>query len=102
MSDGIANPRRPDEASISIHPKDAAMLGLYEGDRARISTTKGMLEAPVRFDSRYRRGVVSVPHGFGHINVNVLTDAQSTDPLSGMVQLGGIPIQIERAEQAVV
>ncbi|MFD0848668.1 molybdopterin-containing oxidoreductase family protein [Sphingosinicella xenopeptidilytica] len=102
MSDGIANPRRPDKASISMHPADALLFGLHEGGRARVSTTKGMLEAPVRFDSRYRRGVVSVPHGFGHINVNVLTDARSTDPLSGMVQLGGIPIQIEKAEHAVV
>lgn len=69
MSDGIANSHRPDRASISIHPEDAAILGLREGGRARVSTATGMLEAPVGLDSRYRRGVVSVPHGFGHINV---------------------------------
>ena len=98
MSDGTANPRRPDEAALSMHPDDAHMLGLSDGTKACISSATGKIEVQVRLDGRYRRGVVSLPHGFGANNVNALTDARMTDPLSGMVQLGGIAVAISRVD----
>jgi hypothetical protein len=55
------------------------------------------------------RGVVSLPHGYGHdrpgtrqrtasanpgVNVNLLTDARTLDPLSGNAVLNGIPVTV--------
>ncbi len=59
-----------------------------------------------------RRGVVSLPHGWGHdssgtrlavasgrpgVNVNQLNDGTRLDPLSGTAVLNGIPVQIAPA-----
>ena len=59
-----------------------------------------------------RRGVVSLPHGWGHdfarhaaavaasrpgVNVNQLNDGNVLDPLSGTAVLNGIPVDIAPA-----
>jgi anaerobic selenocysteine-containing dehydrogenase len=56
-----------------------------------------------------RRGVVSLPHGFGHdldgveqrvaranpgVNSNVLTDRDDLDRISGTAVLNGIPVEV--------
>jgi anaerobic selenocysteine-containing dehydrogenase len=96
--------------TLRIHPDDAAELGLT--DRARIKGPGGELEAPVELTDAIRRGVVSLPHGWGHdrggtkqavaaetpgVNVNQLNDGASLDPLSGTAVLNGIPVQIAPA-----
>ena len=93
--------------TLRIHPADAAELGVT--DRARIKGPGGELEAPVELTDAIRRGVVSLPHGWGHdrggtkqavaagapgVNVNQLNDGASLDPLSGTAVLNGIPVQI--------
>jgi anaerobic selenocysteine-containing dehydrogenase len=97
MSDGLAHPRRPDEASVSIHPEDAAEIGVGEGDALAVHSDTGKVVARAHLDASWLRGVVSIPHGFGSVNVNVLTDSQSVDPLSGMVTLGGFPVSLTPA-----
>ena len=44
-----------------------------------------------------RRGVVSIPHGHHGANVNVLTDKDVIDPVTGMVRYSGIPVSVEPA-----
>ncbi|HEV7421709.1 MAG TPA: molybdopterin oxidoreductase family protein [Mycobacterium sp.] len=96
--------------TLQIHPDDAADLGVT--DRARIKGPGGELEAPVEITDGIRRGVVSLPHGWGHdrsgtrqsvaaghpgVNVNQLNDGTALDPLSGTSVLNGIPVQIAPA-----
>jgi anaerobic selenocysteine-containing dehydrogenase len=72
----------------------------------------GELLAPVEVDDGMRRGVVSLPHGWGHdrdgtgqrlaagnpgANVNQLNDGTHLDPLSGTAVLNGIPVDIAPA-----
>lgn len=96
MNDGLANPRRPDVAELSIHPDDAIARGIADGDLVRISTAAGEVVAPVRIDGRYRKGVVSLPHGFTDMNVNILTDVREIDRLSGMPTLGAFPVTVAK------
>ncbi len=59
-----------------------------------------------------RQGVVSLPHGFGHdldgveqsvatddpgVNVNLLVDTTTIDPLSGTAGLTAVPVQVAAA-----
>ena len=96
--------------TLQIHPADAAELGVT--DRARVKGPGGELETPVELTDAIRRGVVSLPHGWGHdrrdtkqsvaaakpgVNVNQLNDGMSLDPLSGTAVLNGIPVQISPA-----
>jgi anaerobic selenocysteine-containing dehydrogenase len=96
--------------TLQIHPDDAAELGLT--DTAVIKGPGGALAAPVELTDALRRGVVSLPHGWGHgrtgtklavavtqpgVNVNQLNDGASLDPLSGTAVLNGIPVEIAPA-----
>lgn len=96
--------------TLQIHPDDAADLGLT--DIAVIKGPGGELLAPIEVDDGMRRGVVSLPHGWGHdrggtgqqlaagrpgVNVNQLNDGTHLDPLSGTAVLNGIPVDIAPA-----
>ena len=41
--------------------------------------------------------MVSVPHGHHDANVNVLTDKDRIDPLTGMVRYSGLAVSVEPA-----
>jgi anaerobic selenocysteine-containing dehydrogenase len=96
--------------TLQIHPDDAADLGLT--DIAVIKGPGGELLAPIEVTDGMRRGVVSLPHGWGHdrggtgqelatsrpgVNVNQLNDGTHLDPLSGTSVLNGIPVDIAPA-----
>lgn len=50
--------------TLQIHPEDADELGL--ADEARVKGPGGELVVAVELTDRIRRGVVSLPHGWGH------------------------------------
>ncbi len=96
--------------TLRIHPDDAAELGLT--DTAVVKGPGGELLAPIEVTDGMRRGVVSLPHGWGHdfagtrqqlaasrpgVNVNQLNDGNVLDPLSGTAVLNGIPVDIAPA-----
>lgn len=96
--------------TLQVHPDDAAELGLT--DSAKVRGPGGELIAPVEVTAGMRRGVVSLPHGWGHdrggtrlgvagaepgVNVNQLNDGRALDPLSGTAVLNGIPVDIAPA-----
>ncbi|MGE0218688.1 molybdopterin-dependent oxidoreductase [Mycolicibacterium sp.] len=96
--------------TLRIHPADAAELGV--GDTARIKGPGGELVVPVEVTDGIRRGVLSLPHGWGHdrrgtgqtlaadqpgVNVNQLNDGSVLDPLSGTAVLNGIPVVVAPA-----
>ncbi|MFD3552463.1 molybdopterin oxidoreductase family protein [Streptomyces goshikiensis] len=95
--------------TLQVHPEDAGRLGLADGGRARVTADGGSLEVPVEVTEAVRRGVVSLPHGWGHdragsrlsvasvepgANVNQLLDGTRLDPLSGTAVLNGFPVEL--------
>ncbi|MCH9728102.1 MAG: molybdopterin-dependent oxidoreductase [Actinomycetia bacterium] len=91
--------------TLNIHPDDAAELGV--SDTALVKGPGGELTVPVEITEDIRRGVVSLPHGWGHdrdgtgqtvaaghpgVNVNQLNDGTLLDSLSGTAVLNGIPV----------
>ena len=97
--------------TLQMHPDDVADLGL--SDTAKIKGPGGELLAPIEPMPGMRRGVVSLPHGWGHdrggtrlgvasgepgVNVNQLNDGNQLDPLSGTAVLNGIAVDIAPAD----
>lgn len=95
------------QCTLRIHPDDAAELGI--GDTAVVKGSGGELVVPVEVTEDIRRGVLSLPHGWGHdrggtgqslaagqpgVNVNQLNDGSTLDPLSGTAVLNGIPVLV--------
>ncbi len=102
-----------DRCTLLVHPDDARAHGLADGDRARLATAVGEVEVPIEISDSMMRGVLSLPHGFGHdrkgsrlrvaqetpgASLNDLTDASVVDPVAGTAVLNGVPVtRLERA-----
>ncbi|CAA0081486.1 Formate dehydrogenase H [Mycolicibacterium vanbaalenii] len=93
--------------TLRMHPDDAADLGV--SDTAVVKGPGGELVVPVELTEDIRRGVLSLPHGWGHdrigtgqtlaarhpgVNANQLNDGSVLDPLSGTAVLNGIPVVV--------
>jgi anaerobic selenocysteine-containing dehydrogenase len=107
----------PVRCTLRMHPDDAAPRGIVAGDRVRIASRAGEVTAPVELSDEMMRGVVSLPHGWGHdrpgvrlsvasahagVSVNDVTDAQVIDALCGTASLTGVPVEVTRAEAMTV
>lgn len=95
--------------TLHIHPEDAQRLGVRDGAPVRVKGAGGEVTAPAEVTDGVRRGVVSLPHGWGHdrpgtrmshaatdpgVNVNQLLDGSLLDPLSGNAVLNGVPVEL--------
>ncbi|MET9815827.1 molybdopterin oxidoreductase family protein [Streptomyces sp. NPDC006355] len=98
--------------TLHIHPEDAARLGVEDGAPVRVKGAGGEVTAPAEVTDTVRRGVVSLPHGWGHdrpgtrlghastdpgVNANQLLDGSLLDPLSGNAVLNGVPVDLAPA-----
>ena len=102
-----------ESCTLHLHPDDATRLGLTNGETARVTSRVGTVELPVEVTEAIMRGVVSIPHGWGHdepgtamevaaahagANSNLLADETAVDPLSGNAVLNGIRVTVERPQ----
>ncbi|WP_328337598.1 molybdopterin oxidoreductase family protein [Streptomyces violaceus] len=100
--------------TLHIHPEDAERLGVVDGAPVRVKGAGGEVTAPAEVTDAVRRGVVSLPHGWGHdrpgtrlshastdpgVNVNQLLDGRLLDPLSGNAVLNGVPVECAPAAE---
>jgi anaerobic selenocysteine-containing dehydrogenase len=102
--------------TLQIHPEDARSLGLADGSVAQVRSKNGaVLRTIVEYNDGLRRGVVSLPHGWGHdgeglalhvastrpgVNANLLASEDELEPLSGTAVLNGIEVEIRPAANA--
>lgn len=96
-----------DRCTLLMHPDDAAARGLVDGTPVHLSSRAGELSAPLQISTEMRPGVVSLPHGWGHVspftrlaiagqhagvNVNTLTDPMRIDLLCGNAAMNGVEV----------
>ena len=104
--------RGADRCTLLVHPDDANRLGLDDGGAATVRSRVGAVTAKVEVTDDVMRGVVSLPHGFGHgrdgvrlrvarakpgVSINDLTDEARIDELTGTAALTGVPVEITPA-----
>jgi len=95
--------------TLQIHPDDASQMGLNDGGQALVSSAVGEIKVPVEITTDMMKGVVSIPHGWGHdmsgismkvaeknpgVNSNILADEKQIDIVSGNAVLNGIPVVV--------
>ena len=96
----IASPMRDGE-TLDLNPDDAMRLGIEEGEVVRISSRRGSIEAPVRFDSHLRPGLAFMTFHFAdEIDVNVLT-IEANDPKSGTAEFKASAIRVDKIHSPV-
>ncbi|SFW66152.1 molybdopterin oxidoreductase family protein [Pseudomonas sp. NFACC04-2] len=97
---------------LLMHPDDLASRGLADGQRVTVSSRVGAIEVEVLGSLDMMKGVVSLPHGWGHArpgvqmtiasgqpgsSANDLTDDCQLDELSGNAALNGVPVKVVAA-----
>ena len=115
MHNSLRLVKGPPGCVLLMHPEDAAMRGLDPGGRVRVTSRVGSVEVPVAFTDEVMRGVVSLPHGWGHVrdgaalsvaaahagaSLNDLTDEQSVDALSGNAAFNGVPVTVTKVQSS--
>jgi anaerobic selenocysteine-containing dehydrogenase len=98
-----------DRCTLIVHPEDAGTFGLADGASARVSSEAGSVEVVVEVSDEIRRGVLSLPHGWGHdrpgarlsvarehagVNTNLLAPGHFVDVPSGNAAVNGIPVEV--------
>jgi len=57
--------RRTPYNPLAMNPADMSAAGVADGDDVLVSSAHGQVEAKVEADATLRRGVVTLPHGWG-------------------------------------
>ena len=97
---GYRYPRRRGE-TLDLSPEDVARLGLAAGERVRVVSRRGFVEAPVRSDPGLRPGLAFMTlHFQDDVAVNNLT-IDATDPKSGTAEFKATAIRVEKLGAAV-
>jgi len=82
--------------AILVYPSDGVALGVAEGERVRVVSRRGAVEAPVRFDENLRPGLAFMNLHFPDlVETNVLT-IDATDPQSGTAEFKATAVRLER------
>ena len=92
---GYASPLRRREA-LRMDAEDGAKLGIADGERVRVVSRRGAVEAPVSFDPSLRPGLASfTPHFSEEVDINVLTN-DAWDPKSGTSEFKATAVRVEK------
>jgi anaerobic selenocysteine-containing dehydrogenase len=100
---------------LLMHPDDLSARGLADGALVTVTSEVSSVRVDVRASDEVMRGVVSLPHGYGHrrpgvrlahavevpgVTMNDLTDPARVEGVSGNAVLNGIPVVVTRAAGA--
>ncbi len=99
--------------TVLVNPLDAGNLKIENGQKIKVSSRVGAIEIPCEISDKIMRGVVSIPHGYGHgrkgvhletaknhagVSVNDLTDDRVLDELTGNAAFSNVKVRLEAAE----
>jgi formate dehydrogenase len=97
---------------LEMNPRDAARLGLTDGDTVEVASAVASVELTVRISDAPREGVVCAEHGWGSslldprgrgaperigVNRNLLVSGAELDPLSQIPNLNGTYVRVTPA-----
>jgi len=99
----------PKRCTALIHPDDAEKRGISNGDVISVSSRVGTVDLPAEVTKTIAKGVISIPHGWGHnrkgvklsvaqehagVSLNDLTDEMFVEELTGVTVLSAIPVDV--------
>jgi formate dehydrogenase major subunit len=97
---GYTSPLRREE-TLDMSPEDAERLAVAEGERVRIVSRRGAVEAPVRLALGLRPGLLFMTlHSPDEVDVNNLT-IDAWDPKSGTAEFKATAVQVEKLPAAI-
>ena len=101
------------QCTVLMHPDDAAERNLKQGQEAHVTSRVGTITLPVELSDEIMRGVVSIPHGWGHdregnrltvaqqnsgASINDLMDESNIDAICGTAAFNGTRVTVKSPE----
>jgi len=83
------------QARVEIHPADAKRLGIRTGDRVRVESRRGAIEAWALVTARSPKGTVFIPFHFAEAAANVLTN-DVLDPQAKIPEYKVCAVRVEK------
>ncbi|MGK0365589.1 MAG: anaerobic selenocysteine-containing dehydrogenase [Saprospiraceae bacterium] len=95
--------------TLLINPMDAAELNISENQEVEVQSKTGKLRIQTEISKEMMRGVVSIPHGWGHdregialdvasahagVSINDVTDDKFMDELTGNAAFNGVWVTV--------
>jgi len=94
---GYPSPLRWGE-TLDLSPEEAARYGVADGEVVRVSSRRGAVEVPVRYDTSVRPGLAFMSvHFTDVVDTNVLT-IDAVDPKSGTAEFKASAIRIDKLD----
>ncbi len=96
------------DGAMRLHPQDAASLDVQSGDTVEVRSASGTLKARVSLDDTVRRGMVTLPHGYGQEfagqgadgpQLNRLAASDWCDPMTRTPWHKHIPVAVVKVAQ---
>jgi anaerobic selenocysteine-containing dehydrogenase len=84
------------EPLVQINPSDAEPRGIRSGDMVTVSSPRGSIKLRADVTDIIVPGAVHIPHHWGEANVNILTDDEGLDPISGFAPFKSQLCQLAR------
>ena len=95
QSAGYKSPIRNRE-TIDLDPVDAERLDISEGERVKVISRRGEVEAPARLVSGLRPGLAFMTLHFpDEVDINLLT-IEAWDPKSGTAEFKATAVRLEK------
>ena len=101
---------------LLMHPDDVLSHALVDGQMVEVRSRVGSLHVAIAVSRDVMRGVVCLPHGFGHdragvrlglasgyagASYNDISDEKNIDAISGNAALNGLPVEVFGLPQAL-
>ena len=74
-------------------------LTILDKEIVRASSRRGTIDIPARVTDDIKPGIVNIPMHFSECAANMLTNSDSFDPKSKMVELKACAIKVEKIEE---
>ena len=84
---------------IELHRRDAARLGIADGDTVRVVSRRGAIEAEAMVSPRVRRGCAWMPMHFAESRANLLTN-DAGDTITGTAEYKVCAVRVEALAEA--
>ena len=88
--------REMPEVIMELHPEDAQVLQLHEGELARVSSRRGSILSRVQLTERVSKGLVFIPFHFAESAANMLTNP-ALDPIAKIPEYKVCAVKLEKA-----
>ena len=84
------------EPLIEINSQTASSLGVADKELVKVESPRGSIELKAKVTEDIHPKVVCIQHGWSEANVNLLTDDEARDPISGFLSFKSLMCRVTK------